>query len=76
MLCKTCQYFCKPYERSCGNKNVELNLSNYARKAKLKLLKGVNTTNLAEKLALAGFNSKVNTININKLEIVAVATVS
>ena len=39
MLCKTCQYFCKPYERSCGNKNVELDLSNYARKAKLKLPK-------------------------------------
>ena len=71
MLCKKCQYFCKPYEHSCRNKSIELDLSNYAPKAKLELPKGVNTSNLAEKLVLAGFISKVNTININKLEIVA-----
>ena len=47
------QYFPKLYERSGGNINVKMDLSNYPTKADFKEAAGVNTSNLAMKSDLA-----------------------
>ena len=44
---KMSKYFFKPHERSSGNVKVELDPSNYATKADLKLATGIDTSNLA-----------------------------
>ena len=42
----------KSYERSSANLKIELDLSNYSKKADLKEATGVDTSNLAAKLHL------------------------
>ena len=47
------QFFPKPYNYFGGNIKVELDLSNYATKADLKVATGVDTSNLEAKSDLA-----------------------
>ena len=47
------QFFPKPYDYFGGNIKVELDLSNYATKADLKVATGVDTSNLEAKSDLA-----------------------
>ena len=47
-LYKMSQYFPKRFEYSGGNIKVELNLSNYARKAVSKVATGVDTSNVQQ----------------------------
>ena len=52
------QYFPKRYQRSDVNVKVEFNLSNYATKADLKGVAGVDKSNLAAKLDIACLKSE------------------
>ena len=49
----------KPYDHFGGNFNVELYLSNYATKADLKGVTGVDTSNIAAKSDLASLKAKI-----------------
>ena len=61
------QYF--PYLKCLGgNVKVDLDLSNYATKSDLKNEIAVNTYDLAKKVDLAIFKSKVHELDIDKLE--------
>ena len=70
------QYFPKRYQRSDVNVKVEFNLSNYATKADLKGVAGVDKSNLAAKLDIACLNSEVDKIDIDKLKIFLLIYVS
>ena len=61
-------YFPEP--KSFGKRlKVELDLSNYARKADLKNLKiGVDTSKFAKKVDLASLKSNLNKLDIDKLK--------
>ena len=56
------------YERSCGNVKVELDLFNYPKKADLKGVAGVDTSNLASKSDLASLKAEVDEIDIEELQ--------
>ena len=48
--------------------NIELDLSNYATKADLKIATGVNSSDLAKKTNLANLKSDVDKLDIDKLK--------
>ena len=54
------QYFPKPFKDFGGNKNVKLNLSNYATKIDLKNIAHVDTSNFALKPNLASLKTEVD----------------
>ena len=62
------RYFLKPYQPFRGNINVRVDLPNYATKADLKNATGVDTSNFAEKVALANLKSNVDKLDIDKLK--------
>ena len=68
LLYKISQYFLKPYESFGKNIKVDLDLSNYTRKADLKGATGVDTSNLAAKSELASLQAEVDKINIEKIK--------
>ena len=61
------EHFPKPKSSGCKVK-VELDLSSYARKADLKNVAGVDTSKFAKKVELASLKSKVDKLDIDKLE--------
>ena len=61
------EYFPKPKDLG-ANVKVELNLSNYATKADLKNVTGVDTLHFAEKTDLANLKSDVDKLDIDKLK--------
>ena len=71
-LYKISQYFRKPYSRFGKNIKVELDLSNYAAKADLKVATEVDTYNLAAKSDLANLKVEVDKIAVDKLKSVPV----
>ena len=70
MLDKMSQYFPQLYDYSVGNIKIELDLTNYEIKARVKGATGVDTSNLATKSDLFSLKAGVNKINIDKLKIV------
>ena len=63
------QYFPKPYEPFGGDINVKVDLSNYATKADIKNITHVDTSGVALKKNLASIKTKVDKLDIDKLEI-------
>ena len=64
------EYFPEP--KSFGGKvKVELELSNYAAKADLKNVTGVNTLKFAKRIDLASLKSNIEKLDIDKLKNVA-----
>ena len=61
------EYFPKPKSLGAYVK-VELDLSNYATKADLKNITGVDTSDFAKKTDLANLKSDVDKLDINKLK--------
>ena len=61
------QFFPKP-KYSGANVKVELDLSNYARKADLKNATGVDTLDFAKKIDLANLKSDVDKLDDDKLK--------
>ena len=61
------EYFPEP-KSSGGRMKVELDLTNYARKANLKNATGVDTSDSAKKTNLANFKSNVGKLYIDKLK--------
>ena len=66
-LYKMSLYFPKPYKSFGGNIKIELDLSSYPTKAKLKSATGVDTSKLATKADLASLKAEVDKIDANKL---------
>ena len=61
------QNFPELYEHSSGNVKVELDLSNYATKADLTVVTGIDRFMLASKTDLATMKTKVGDIDVDKL---------
>ena len=61
------QYFPKPYEPLCGDINVKVELSNYAKKADLKNATGIDTSKLAAKSDIVSLKAEVDKLDIAKL---------
>ena len=61
---KISQYNPKSYERFIGNVKVELYLSNYSKKARLKGATGFDASSLATKSSLASLKADVDKIDI------------
>ena len=59
-------YFPEPYTCSKNRIKVELDLSNYAAKSDLKNATGVDTSNFANKAALASLKSEVDKLDIDE----------
>ena len=66
---KMSKYFPKPYEPFGGDINVKVDLSNYATKADIKNITHVDTSGVALKKNLASIKTKVDKLDIDKLEI-------
>ena len=66
------QYFPELYEHSGGNVKVELDLFNYATKATLEGATGIDTSTMASKTDLAGFKTKLDNLDVDKLKAVPV----
>ena len=62
------QYFPKPVRSSGRDINVKFDLSNYATKADIKNISGVDTSRFALKTNLANLKAKVDKLDIDKLE--------
>ena len=62
------QFFPKQYEAFSGDMNVKFDLSNYATKADIKNISGVDTSRFALKTNLANLKTKVDKLDIDKLE--------
>ena len=62
------QYFPKPYEPFGGDINVKIDLSNYATKADLKNVTGINTSNLAAKSDLVILKTEFDKLDTDKLK--------
>ena len=62
------QHFPKPYEPFDGDINVKVDLSNYATKLDIKNISHVDTWSFALKTNLASLKTKVDKLDINKLE--------
>ena len=61
------EYFPEP--KSLGGRlKVELDLSNYAAKADLKNVTGVDTSRFAKKVDLANFKCNIDKLDVDKLE--------
>ena len=67
---KVSQYFPKPYKPFGEDINVKFDLSNYATKADIKNISGVDTSRFALKTKLANLKTKVDKLDIDKLETV------
>ena len=63
------QYFPKPYEPFGGDINVEVDLSNYAKKADIKNITHVDTSNFALKINLTNLKTEIDKLDIDKLKI-------
>ena len=61
------QYCPRPYEPFCGDINVKVDLSNYARKLDIKNISHVDTSSFALKTNLANLKTKVDKLDIDKL---------
>ena len=61
------EYFPEP-KSSGGRVNIELDLSNYATKADLKNVTGVDTSKFAKKVDLASLKSNVDKLDIDQLK--------
>ena len=63
------QYFLKPYEPFGGDINLEVDLSNYAKKKKtvIKNIPHADTSSFALKSNLASLKTEVDKLDINKL---------
>ena len=61
------QYFPKPFRSFGGNKNVKVDLSNYATKADIKNITHVDTSSFALKTNLANLKTEVDKLDIDKL---------
>ena len=66
------QYFPKPFRSFGGNKNVKVDLSNYATKADIKNITHVDTSGFALKANLANLKIEVDKLDIDKLATVPV----
>ena len=66
------QYFPKPFRNFGGNINVKVDLSNYATKIDLKNVTHIDTSSFALKTNLADLRTKVDKLDIHKLEPVPV----
>ena len=69
------EYLLKPKSLE-ANVKVELDLSSYATKADLKIATSVETSKFAENVDLASSKSKVDKLNIDKLEKVPTGLIS
>ena len=63
------QYFPKPFEPFGGDISVKVGLSIYVTKADLKNVTGDDISKLAAKSDLAGLNSEIDKIDVDKLKI-------
>ena len=61
------KYFPEPYERFDGNIRVSLDLSNYVTKADFKGAASINASTLASKADLDSLKTKVDTLDVDKL---------
>ena len=61
------QYFPKPFKSFGGNKNVKVDLSNYATKTDLKNVAHVDTSGFALKTNLPNLKTEVDKLGIDKL---------
>ena len=61
-------YFREPYSRNKSKIEVDLNLSNYARKSNLKNAASGDTSNFVKKVDLASSKSDVEKLDIDKLK--------
>ena len=61
------QYFPKPYEPFGRDINVKVNLSNYATKTDLKNVTHIDVSSFALKSNLAGLETEVDKLDIDKL---------
>ena len=66
------QYFPKPYRNFGGNIALKVDLSNYATKADLKNVTGVDTSELAAKSDLASLKAEIDKIDVYKLKTVPI----
>ena len=64
------QYFPKPFSYFGWIANVELGLSNYAKKSDIKKVTDVDTSASTKKIDLASLKSDVGKLDINKLKTV------
>ena len=61
------QYFPNPFKDFRGNKNVKVDLSNYARKSDFKKMTLVDTSTFGLKTNLAKLTTEVDKLDIEKL---------
>ena len=66
------QYFPKSFRSFAGIINFKVDLSNYAKKADLKIVTHVDTSSFALKTNLANLKTKVDKLDIGKLKTVPV----
>ena len=62
-----CQYFPNPFKDFRGNKNVKVDLSNYARKSDFKKMTLVDTSTFGLKTNLAKLTTEGDKLDIEKL---------
>ena len=67
-LYKTRQYFPKPLKSFGENITVKIHISNYATKADLKNLAGVDTSILAARSDLANLKAEIDKLDVDKLK--------
>ena len=65
---KTSQYFPKPSKFFGGNINGKIHTSNYATKADLKNVAGVDTSKLAARSDLANLKPEIYKLDVDKLK--------
>ena len=61
------KYFTKPYKPFGRNINVKVDLSNYARKADIKIISHVDTSSFALMTHLANLKTELDKLDIDKL---------
>ena len=64
---KMSKYFTKPYKPFGRNINVKVDLSNYARKADIKIISHVDTSSFALMTHLANLKTELDKLDIDKL---------
>ena len=61
------EYFSEPKSLG-GRMKVELDLSNYATEADLKIVKGADTSKFAKKVDLANLKANIDKLDIDKIK--------